>query len=410
MAIALAFSSTVLAAKTLETKREIGAFHGRVAIGILILQDVIALTVIALQGGQTPSIWALWILGLPLLRPVMHWLLNLSGHDELMVLMGMLLALVIGGMGFEVVGISPEIGALLMGVMLSNHPRAAEMSESLWSLKEVFLVGFFLQIGMQGLPDAGDLAFALAFALVLPLKGILFFFLLILFRLRARNAFLAGLSLTAYSEFGLIVSASVLPQWLVPLAITVALSFIVAAPLNRLAHPLFERFEDFLQRFQSPHLHPDEEPTAFGDAGIVIMGMGRTGTAAYDSLSRRGASLIGLDSDPYKVESHVAAGRNVAYTDAEDANFWHGIDLSGVEAVVLSMDALESKLIAARQLRARGFKGAVVAHALHEDEVDAVVAAGASETYLTMYEAGVGLAEHTWRALDAPDVSPAVRE
>ncbi len=74
------------------------------------------------------------------------------------------------------------------------------------------------------------------------------------------------------------------------------------------------------------------------------------------------------------------------------------------------MDALESKLIAARQLRARGFTGTVVAHALHEDEVDAVIAAGASETYLTMYEAGVGLAEHTWKALNAPEVSPAVRE
>jgi len=410
VAIALAFSSTVLAAKTLETKREIGAFHGRVAIGILIIQDVIALAAIAIQGGQTPSIWALWILALPLLRPILHWLLDVSGHDELMVLMGMLLALVVGGMGFEVVGVSPEIGALLMGVMLANHPRAAEMSESLWSLKEVFLVGFFLQIGMQGLPQPGDLLFALVFALLLPLKGILFFFLLILFRLRARNAFLAGLSLTAYSEFGLIVSAQVLPEWLVPLAITVALSFIVAAPLNRLAHPLFERFEDFLQRFESPQLHPDEEPTAFGDARIVVMGMGRTGTAAYDALENRGGSVIGLDSDPYKVETHATAGRNVVYTDAEDANFWHGIDLSGIEAVVLSMDALESKLIAARQLRARAFTGTIVAHALHQDEVDAILRAGASETYLTMYEAGVGLAEHTWKALDAPNVSPAVQD
>jgi Trk K+ transport system NAD-binding subunit len=140
------------------------------------------------------------------------------------------------------------------------------------------------------------------------------------------------------------------------------------------------------------------------------MGMGRTGTAAYDALSNRGSSVIGLDSDPYIVESHATAGRNVVYTDAEDANFWHGIDLSGIEAVVLSMDALESKLIAARQLRARAFTGTIVAHALHQDEVDEILRAGASETYLTKYEAGVGLAEHTWKALDAPNVSPAVQD
>lgn len=99
IAMALGFSSTVLAAKILEGKREIGAFHGRVAIGILIIQDIIALGVIAVWGGQTPSIWALWILGLPLLRPVLHRLLDLSGHDEILVLMGMVLALVIGATG-----------------------------------------------------------------------------------------------------------------------------------------------------------------------------------------------------------------------------------------------------------------------------------------------------------------------
>ncbi len=396
---ALALSSTVLAAKSLESKREIGAFHGRVAIGILIIQDLIALAVIAVEGGQTPSIWALWILALPLLRPVMHWLLDLSGHDELMVLMGMLLAVVVGGMGFSAVGVSAEIGALLMGVMLSSHRKAAEMSESLWSLKEIFLVGFFLQIGMQGLPDWGDLAFALVFAVLLPLKGILFFFLLVWFRLRARNAFLAGLSLTAYSEFGLIVSSAVLPEWLVPLAITVALSFLISAPLNRYAHPLFERFQAYLEGFESPKLHPDEEPTKLGDANIIVMGMGRTGTAAYDTLSEHGARVIGLDADPYHVAHHKGAGKNVVYTDAEDAHFWHRVDLTGIDAVVLAMDALESKLISARQLRARGFTGKIIASALHQDQVEQILAAGASATYLTKDEAGVGLAEHTWQAM-----------
>jgi predicted Kef-type K+ transport protein len=394
VATALAFSSTVLAAKLLESKRELGAFHGRTSIGILIVQDIIALVALGVFSQQTPTIWALGVLALPLLRPVLYWLLNLAGHDELLVLMGMLLALVIGGMGFHAMGLSAEIGALLMGVLLANHPRAKELSDSLWALKEVFLVGFFLQIGMSGLPDADALIFALIFAVVLPLKGILFFFLLIALRLRARTSFLTALSLTAYSEFGLIVAAGVLPEWLVPLAIAVSISFVIAAPLNRLAHPLFERLEQYLQRFEPRRMHPDEQPTEFGGAEVLILGMGRTGTAAYDRLEAQGLRLIGVDSDTYKVAAHHQAGRNVLYSDAEDSHFWRGVDLSGVRAVILAMDDIEAKLISARTIRRRGFTGPVVAHALYEDHVDRILEAGATHTYLTMQQAGVSLADH----------------
>lgn len=400
LAITLAFSSTVLAAKILESKRELAAFHGRVTIGILIVQDLIALAVLSVWGGHTPTVWALLVFALPLLRPLAYRLLDFSGHDELLVLAGLLLALVIGGMGFELVGLSPELGALLMGVLLANHPKAQELTDSLWSVKELFLVGFFLQIGMSGLPDLQALTFALALALVLPLKGLLFFSLLILFRLRARNAFLSSLSLSTYSEFGLIVAAVVLPEWLVPLAITVALSFAIAAPLNRLAHPLFERLEDRLLRFQLKQVHPDEQPTELGDTSILILGMGRTGTAAYDYLIPRGRPLTGLEADPFKAQKHVEEGRNVKYADVEDSNFWHGLDISGLDAVILALNNLEAKLIAARQLRLLGFAGPIISHALYDDHVDQIIAAGADRTYLTMYEAGVGLAEHTWESLN----------
>jgi len=277
IAIALSFSSTVLAAKLLESKRELGVFHGRTAIGILIVQDIIALIVLAIWSGQTPNIWALLVFGVPLLRPVLHKLLDFAGHDELLVLMGMLLSLVIGGMGFDAMGLSSEIGALVMGVLLSSHTRAKELGASLWSLKEIFLVGFFLQIGLTGLPDWGAMVFAVAVGTALALKGALFFMLMVAFKLRARSAFLTALSLSAYSEFGLIVAASVSPEYLVPLAIAVSISFLISAPLNRFAHPLYERFEDRLRAFERDTIHPDEQPKDMGDADVLIFGMGRTG-------------------------------------------------------------------------------------------------------------------------------------
>jgi len=400
LGIALSFSSTVLAAKLLETKRELGAFHGRTAIGILIVQDIIALVVLAVWSGQTPNIWALLVFALPLLRPALHRLLDLAGHDELLVLMGMMLSLVIGGMGFEAMGLSSEIGALVMGVLLSTHGRAKELGESLWSLKEIFLVGFFLQIGLTGLPDWGAFAFAVAVGLALSLKGLLFFALLVAFKLRARSAFLSALSLTAYSEFGLIVAAGVLPEYLVPLALAVSISFVISAPLNRFAHPLYERFENRLRAFERDTMHPDEQPTEIGDVDVLIFGMGRTGTAAYQYLAEQDFKLLGLDADTYKAKAHVEAGRNVMFADAEDSNFWSGCNIGGIKAVILAMDDIEAKLIAARSLRKRGFTGPVISHAMHDSHRQQIIDAGADFTYLTMSQAGVGLAERTAKALE----------
>ena len=401
LAIALAFSSTVLAAKVLEAKRELKAFHGRVTIGILIIQDLIALAVLSFFGDQSPSPWAFALLALPLLRPVMHKLLDLSGHDELLVLMGMLLALVVGGMGFEMLGLSSELGALVMGMLLADHRRTQELANALWSLKEVFLVGFFLQIGLTGLPDTGSLLFALAMGVAAcrsrafsSSRSSLFF------GLRARNAFLAALGLACYSEFGLIIAASLLPDWIVPLAIAVAFSFIVSAPLNRIAHTLVERLENRLSRFERTKRHPDDQPLSLGNADILIMGLGRTGSAAYDVLgAQQKLRLIGLDADPAKVAWHTADGRNVLYADAEDPGFWSDVDIRGLKGVILAMNDHELKMIATRQLRRRGFLGPIIAHTMYAEEAQHIKAAGADEAYLTMSEAGFGLAQHLVEAV-----------
>ncbi|MFN7213594.1 MAG: cation:proton antiporter [Lysobacteraceae bacterium] len=401
VAIALSFSSTVLAAKMLEGKRELSAFYGRVAIGILIVQDLVALAALALWGGKSPSPWAVLPLGLPLLRPLLFRLLDRCGHDELLVLAGLGLALMLGGMGFAAFGVSGELGALLVGMLVAGHPRARELGNTLWAMKEVFLVAFFLQIGLAGLPTASDWAVAGLLLLALPFKAALFFGLLLAFRLRARNAFLAALALGAYSEFGLIVAVGVpgLEAWLTPIAMAVALSFAVAAPLNRSAQALYERFEPALARWQRQARHPDEIPPALGHARALVFGMGRTGTAAYDTLGGALGEVVGLDADPYRVREHQQSGRQVVMADAEDGDFWRSVDLGGMGVAVLAMDAIEAKRTAARQLRARGFRGPIVAHALFADHVALLRADGVDDAHLTLHEAGRHLGEQALRRL-----------
>ncbi|MEZ5542147.1 MAG: cation:proton antiporter family protein [Pseudomonadota bacterium] len=398
IALALSFSSTVVAAKVLESKRELRAFHGRVAIGILIIQDLVAVAILSALGGHAPSPWAAALLGLLLVRPLLYKLLDLSGHGELVILYGLMLALVFGGKAFEVVGLSSELGALLLGVILAGHARAKQLANALWGLKELLLVGFFLQIGLYGTPTWSLLEQAALLNLALPFKALLFFGVLLLFRLRARSAFLAGISLASFSEFGLIVASLGVKQgmlgeeWLVLLALAVALSFALSAPLNRHAHEIYEYFESFLQRFETRRRHPDDEPVSLGNSHVVIMGMGRVGTGAYDEFKAQGHLTVGLDSDPGKAEKHRKAGRRVLYADAEDPGFWSHLDLHGVETVVLTMPETEAKVIATRQLRKRGFTGLISATVYYAEDVEPLNRAGADLVYDYHDGIGVGLA------------------
>jgi predicted Kef-type K+ transport protein len=399
VAAALAFSSTVVAAKIMEAKRELRAFHGRVTIGVLIVQDIAAVGLLAFLGGASPSPWAVILVAVFLFRAALHRLLDLSGHDELLILYGLLLALVLGGGGFAWFGLSPELGALLLGVLVAEHKRATELANAIWSLKEILLVGFFLQIGLAGQPSMETVGYALLLLLLLPVKAALFFFLFAAFRLRARSAFLAALGLATYSEFGLIVAQVAVSNgwldsyWLVLLALTVAFSFIAAAPLNRYSHQLYNRWEPALRRFESRHRHPDDQPLQLGNSNILIFGMGRVGTGAYDFFTQRHHRIAGMDSDPGKVEKHRNAGRRVLYADAEDPGLWDKLSYEHVNAVLLAVPDLEAKRMAARQLRAAGYHGFIGATVVFPEEEQKLLNAGVSSVYNYFQEVGVGFAE-----------------
>jgi hypothetical protein len=222
----------------------------------------------------------------------------------------------------------------------------------------------------------------------------LFFFILLLFHLRTRTAFLSGLTLATYSEFGLIVASIGVrngwftSEWMVLLALAVAISFAVAAPLNRYAHEIYSWLETFLNRFESAKRHPDDEPINIGNSHILVMGMGRVGTGAYDLLAQQQHRVIGLDSDPIKVELHRKQGRRVLYADAEDPGLWANLQLGGVHTVMLAMPELTAKVLAAKQLRKIGFSGTITTTVVFDEEIPQLQAAGADFIY--NYYDGVG--------------------
>jgi len=314
-----------------------------------------------------------------------------------------------GGALFASTGLSEELGALLVGAMFASHPAANELADRLWSLKEMLLVGFFVSIGMAVVPDLHALGIALVLLALLPVKAALFFVLLVRFRLRARSSFLAAIALASYSEFGLIVAkpmadaGMIEPRWLTIVGLAAALSFLVAAPLNRIAHPLFERWRGSLSRFERPQRHPDDEPISLGSAEAVVFGMGRVGTGAYDYLRSQRVRVVGFDSDPAKVERHLREGRRVVYADAEDPDLWPRLRLAGVRAVLLALPDVEAKTLAATLLRRSGYAGFITATNVFDGEQEPILAAGCDATFNYFQDAGFGFAKHSWDALNVSE-------
>ena len=85
----------------------------------------------------------------------------------------------------------------------------------------------------------------------------------------------------------------------------------------------YNRLADRLKPYETKTRHPDDQPIDPGDAEIVIFGMGRVGTGAYDFLrEHHGDVIVGCDSDPVTVRRHQEAGRNVFLGDPTDLDFW----------------------------------------------------------------------------------------
>ena len=411
VAFALSFSSTVCVMKILEDNAELKTRHGDLSIGVLVIQDIIAVVFLVIATGVTPSVWAL---ALPLLffaRPLLAALLRRSGHGELLVLIGFFIAL--GGYElFYAVDIKGDLGALMLGMLVAGMPKANELYKSLMSLKDLFLVGFFLNIGFSALPTLEMLGWALLFVALLPVKFGLFFAIFIAFRLRARTAFLAALALGNFSEFGLIVASQGVEQgWMsestmVVIALSVAISFVVSSFLYRQAHSLYAQHKDFICRFEHSQAQARSGyQTPYG-AEVLICGMGRVGSGAYKALHPRLKEKVWcMEADEARVSKAQAQGINVVVGDADDIDFWEQIDLSKIRLIMLAIPSLLEMKNIIVQLKRANFPGRIAAVARYDDERRELMALGADVVFNYYAEVGAGFAEECSHLIEPPSLA-----
>lgn len=342
---AMSFSSTVFVIKILEDKGELNSFHGRIAIGILVIQDIFAVIFLVISKGALPEWWALAIpLYLWLARKALFALLDLSGHGELMTLFGFLATFVFGGMSFHIVGLKPDLGALIVGMLMVDHSKSKELYDRMMSYKDFFLVAFFVSIGLKGIPDFNMIAVAAAFLLIIPLKSWLFFFLFTKYKVSPRIAFLSSLSLGNYSEFSLITGVVgyemglIGSEWLLILAVLMSFSFLVGSPINTYAHEIFDRFKSTIIN-TTKYAHFKKEPV-YDIKGIkyVVIGLGSIGKPAYLYLNEQyPGQVIGFDYNQELVEEIKSLGGKAYYGDSTNSLYWEQIDFSNVHKVMLAM-------------------------------------------------------------------------
>lgn len=399
---AFSFSSTVFAVKALQERNEGTSVQGRNAIGILVIQDIFAVIFLTAAVDTLPSIWAIPVFVAVLAaRPIYGWLLDRTGHGELLLLFALALALGVGAEAFDAVGIKADLGALLIGFTLAKHPRANELSDSILDLKDVLLVGFFLSIGLDGTPGVAEVVIATAFVLLLPVKTAGFMALSSVFGYRPQTSWQTAISLGTFSEFGLIVGVIGIERgliderWSTTLGIAVAASFLLAAPVNSQSYTIFDRFSATLGRFERKGGHTEDALVEPGHADVIIFGMGRVGTGAYDELvDRHDLIVLGVDRSDEGAVRQKEAGRNVIRGDALDGEFWVRVSLDpDVKLVLLAMNDHAANLAAVDRLRHFLPNVPIGAVARHSDEVDELQEHDVSVARNLYEEAGQGLAD-----------------
>jgi predicted Kef-type K+ transport protein len=392
VAISLGTSSLVLAAKALEAHRDVRAYHGRVAIGITLLQVVIATAALGVLG-PAPSPWAAALLALPMARQPLHALLERIDTEELTLFFGLAVA-VAGYLLAGQLGIAGELGALAAGALLAGHARTEELADTLSPLKDTFLAAFFLGVGLIGFPSMAGLAVVGGLLLLLLVKVALFFGVLVGFRLKARTAFMAALPLTTYSGFTLILGSAAVDVGALPsstltvLALATAGSYLLNALITTQTPALWRRLDRWLTAFERSGRHPDAQPQTLGHAQFLVIGMDRIGTAAYDYLGHQMQCVAGLDDDPRRISHHRQEGRRVLYADARDRALWEELDFGALQAVILTLSDQMAKLEAISALREAGFEGAISALTADPDNREALLQAGANAAYLSIEQTG----------------------
>ena len=386
IAVALTFSSTIIIVKLLSDKKEIDSLHGQIAIGFLIVQDIVVILVMIVLSamGQNEEVLlsnrifttlASGALLMFITLAAMRWIIPmlssfLAKSQELLTLFTIAWAVSMATVG-ELMGFSGEVGAFLAGVSLASSDFKEVISSRLVSLRDFLLLFFFINLGIHlDLAVIGSqVSSAVIFSLfVLIGNPIIVLIIMGAMGYRKRTSFLAGLTVAQISEFSLIfaglgLAVGHITEETVGLITLVGLITIgLSTYLILYSHQIFEFISPALRIFQRSipyreNYHIDDDGQKYD---VIIIGLGRFGTRLSEMLDEHPEiSYLGIDFDPEIVRSWQKQGKNIVYGDMEDPDLLERLPLNDAKVVVSTVtDYLHSRNLI-KSLKRVGYKGKV---------------------------------------------------
>lgn len=404
--VALTFSSTIIIVKLLSDKKEIDALHGRIAVGFLIVQDIVVVLVMigltALGAGTEADadrlvieMFLVLIKGVAMLAVIallMKYVLpaltrHLARSSELLVLFAIAWAVMLAAVGHSL-GFSKEVGAFLAGISLASTPFREVIGARLVSLRDFLLLFFFIELG-SGLELAtlgAQVAPALLLsAFVLIGNPIIVMLIMGFMGYRKRTGFLAGLTVAQISEFSLILAALGLSlghvdRDTVGLITLVGLITISGSTYMILySHQIYERLAPLLSIFErrQPYREGEYDAEETGRPDVIIFGLGRYGCGIANTLLERGSKVLGVDIDPEVVRTQAGENMQARFGDAEDPEFIETLPIKKVKWIVSTARERDINMSLLKTLRREGFDGRIALTASNSRDAELLEKAGA---------------------------------
>jgi Kef-type K+ transport system membrane component KefB len=394
IAVALTFSSTIIIVKLLGDKRELDTLHGRIAVGFLIVQDilvVVAMVVIVTIGqpGETSAASELlitfagsiaFLLTIALLsRYVIPRVLNwMASSPELTLLFGVAWAVALAAVS-AMLGLSMEIGAFVAGVSLASTAYRESLGARMVSLRDILILFFFIELGaMLTFTDAVEQLWPAIVLSLFVLIGNPIIVMVIMGAMgyRSQVSFRAGLVVAQISEFSLILialgfSLGQVDQSVLSLVTLVGIITITVSTYFILySDQLYSWLKPGLRIFErSPASVVEEERQAHPYDAIVV-GAGRMGSEIVKGLVERKAVLLVIDIDPQALRRVRKLGVETLYGDVSDPEFSSHLPLNETQTVICAVPESTTNLVLLDTVRSSGFTGKLCLTALDDRTAD----------------------------------------
>lgn len=360
IAIALTFSSTIIMVKLLSEKKDLNSLYGKIAVGLLLVQDFFAILILMFLSGLGRAnlelseyifigvkaiffLIAVWILSKKALPSLFEKVIG--GSPEIIFITSIAWALGIAAFVEGPLGFTLEIGGFLAGLSLSNLPEHLQIAAKTRPLRDFFLTIFFLLLGAQLTLDLG-LSSILFPALVLSFfvligNPIIVLIILGILGYRKRTAFMAGLTVAQISEFSLILIATGkslghVSQNEVSLVVTVGVITMTLSTYAILgADKIYSKVKNYLNIFErkitKESVYIDKKDFR---NHIILVGCDRTGKSLAAYFVRKNIEFLVVDFNPKIVRRLTAEKIPVVFGDINDSDIIEAANLDKASMVI----------------------------------------------------------------------------